>query len=223
MFAHHRGIIEQLASELDKYGVIEIKGGLDAKLKFNHVQSFQNDHKLRVLIGQTQAAGEGITLTAAAHVIFAEPVWSPKELHQCADRCHRIGQHSPVTVDLLVTRNSIDAMMLKSVIEKAGVIDALVKEEDHVVNNEKIAELFRSLSLEFSKSAEPTMDMDGNIETPIVPVEIVQELSAKVIAAGNRENFKGALAAFDISKLSELPPESRDAFCDAIRDFAESA
>ncbi len=45
-----------------------------------------------------KAAGKGLTLTAATHVIHLSRWWNPAVEEQCNDRFHRIGQTHPVEV-----------------------------------------------------------------------------------------------------------------------------
>lgn len=47
-----------------------------------------------------KAAGTGLTLTAATHVIHLSRWWNPAVEEQCNDRVHRIGQTNPVTVHI---------------------------------------------------------------------------------------------------------------------------
>lgn len=51
-----------------------------------------------VLILGPRAAGTGLTLTAATHVIHLSRWWNPAVEEQCNDRIHRIGQSRPVTI-----------------------------------------------------------------------------------------------------------------------------
>jgi hypothetical protein len=44
------------------------------------------------------AAGTGLTITAATHVIHYGRWWNPAREDQATDRAHRIGQTKPVTV-----------------------------------------------------------------------------------------------------------------------------
>ena len=51
-----------------------------------------------ILVLATRAAGTGLTLTAATHVIHLSRWWNPAVEEQCNDRVHRIGQERDVTV-----------------------------------------------------------------------------------------------------------------------------
>lgn len=110
VFAHHRDVIHKMAEDLH---AMVIMGGVSAKKKEEIVKLFQDPAgRTRVLIGQTTAAGVGLTLTAACDVVFAETSWVPGEDEQCEDRVHRIGQTRGVIVHQLVVRGSIDGKVL---------------------------------------------------------------------------------------------------------------
>lgn len=51
-----------------------------------------------LLVLGPKAAGTGLTLTAATHVIHLSRWWNPAVEEQCNDRVHRIGQTRPVTI-----------------------------------------------------------------------------------------------------------------------------
>lgn len=86
IFAIHRKMIEALKRRIDARNVI-IDGSVTGRDRQNAVMSFQNDKRVRVLIGNIQAAGIGITLTAASDVVFAEMAWRPGDYTQAEDRC----------------------------------------------------------------------------------------------------------------------------------------
>lgn len=58
----------------------------------------QADGGFDLLVLGPKAAGVGLTLTAATHVIHLSRWWNPAVEEQCNDRVHRIGQTRPVTV-----------------------------------------------------------------------------------------------------------------------------
>ena len=58
----------------------------------------ENDRGFDLLVLGPKAAGTGLTLTAATHVIHLSRWWNPAVEEQCNDRIHRIGQTRPVTI-----------------------------------------------------------------------------------------------------------------------------
>lgn len=67
----------------------------------NRFQSRLNaDSCFDMLILGPKAAGTGLTLTAATHVIHLSRWWNPAVEEQCNDRVHRIGQTRPVSVHI---------------------------------------------------------------------------------------------------------------------------
>ena len=94
---------------------------------------FQNDPECKVFIGSIQASGVGITLTASSTVVFAELGWTPAEMSQAEDRCHRIGQLDSVLVQHLVIDGSLDARIAQTLVSKQNVLDrALDIEGGHI-------------------------------------------------------------------------------------------
>lgn len=138
VFAHHRDVIAALSDEFAETSV-ELHGGTPIEKRQEAVDRFQEDPKVQIFIGQIQAAGVGITLTASSHVIFAELDWVPGNLTQAEDRTHRIGQFADyVLVQHLVLEGSLDAVMAKRVVAKQEVIDRALDNETGGVMTEKV-------------------------------------------------------------------------------------
>jgi hypothetical protein len=87
------------------------------------VTRFQTDPACMLFVGGIHAAGVGLTLTASAHVVFAELDWVPGNVTQAEDRTHRIGQTNAVLVQHLVLEGSLDARMVHILVDKQRVID----------------------------------------------------------------------------------------------------
>lgn len=108
IFAIHQGVIEGLRSRLSKFKPVTLYGGTKPEKRQRNVDKFQRSPKCRVFIGNIQAAGTAITLTAAHNVVFIESDWVPGNNAQAAMRCHRIGQTKPVTCRFVGLSGSID-------------------------------------------------------------------------------------------------------------------
>jgi SWI/SNF-related matrix-associated actin-dependent regulator 1 of chromatin subfamily A len=128
-FVHHHDVADALMEEF-KGQAVELTGRTSQVKRQENIDSFQNDKRVRVFVGSIQAAGVGITLTAASHVIFAELDWVPGNVTQAEDRLHRIGQRGSVLVQHLVLEGSIDAAIAKTMVEKQAVIDRALDSKD---------------------------------------------------------------------------------------------
>lgn len=114
VFGTHRALLEQVAASVRATGARAdlLVGGVSQAARDDAVAAFQAravDGVPHVLCCNFQAAGTGLTLTAACHLIMLETPWTPGEADQAEDRCHRIGQTLPLLVDLLAVEGSLDA------------------------------------------------------------------------------------------------------------------
>jgi len=128
LFAHHRDVIEEIHKHFKDISVTLV-GGMSSEQSETSINEFQNNDKVKLFIGNIQAAGVGITLTAAHYVVFAELDWVPANMNQAEDRCHRIGQNESVLIQHLVLENSFDARMAQSITEKQEIIDDILDNE----------------------------------------------------------------------------------------------
>ena len=128
LFAHHRDVIKEIHNHFKDCSVTLI-GGMSTEQSETSINEFQNNDKVKLFIGNIQAAGVGITLTAAHYVVFAELDWVPANMNQAEDRCHRIGQKESVLIQHLVLEDSFDARMAQSIIEKQSIIDDILDNE----------------------------------------------------------------------------------------------
>lgn len=79
VFAHHKNLLDAVERACNQKGAdyIRIDGQLATNKRQQLVNKFQDDASCRVAILSIKAAGVGLTLTAASHVIFAELYWIP--------------------------------------------------------------------------------------------------------------------------------------------------
>jgi SWI/SNF-related matrix-associated actin-dependent regulator 1 of chromatin subfamily A len=126
LFAVHVDAVEWLANRLRKYSPVTLYGKTAANKKQAVADTFQDDPHCRLLIGNIQAAGIAITLTAGCEVGFAEKVWVPGEIVQALKRCHRRGQTRPVRVRSFTLYDSsdeaVDEALMRKVKELAKIL-----------------------------------------------------------------------------------------------------
>uniref|UniRef100_A0A667WS99 Zinc finger, RAN-binding domain containing 3 n=1 Tax=Myripristis murdjan TaxID=586833 RepID=A0A667WS99_9TELE len=113
VFAHHLTMLQACTEAVieAKAGYIRIDGSVPSSERIQMVHKFQNDPGTRVAILSIQAAGQGLTFTAATHVVFAELYWNPGHVKQAEDRAHRIGQTSSVHIHYLIAKGTFDTVM----------------------------------------------------------------------------------------------------------------
>lgn len=125
--AWHSDVIAALADGLAKHGVVGLDGSTSAKAREANVAAFQTDPKIKVFIGQIQAAGEAIDLSAAAELIFAESSFVPKDMAQMAFRITNHGQARQPRVRVATLEGSIDDAMQASLMRKWTTINEVMK------------------------------------------------------------------------------------------------
>ena len=84
---------------LDEFGIdAEIINGEVTGNRLDVVKRFSDISGAGALILSPRAAGVGLTITAANHVIHYTREWNPAVENQATDRVYRIGQEKPVSV-----------------------------------------------------------------------------------------------------------------------------
>ena len=146
----------------------------------------QNDGGFDLLVLGPKAAGVGLTLTAATHVIHLSRWWNPAVEEQCNDRVHRIGQtrpvsiHAPMAVHPGYRENSFDCLLhslmnrkrklAKSALWPMGDTEGDVAELQKMLNADEQGHsgdpLKAALAAMFRRDAEPfsAIDADGTVQ-----------------------------------------------------------
>lgn len=116
VFVEHQEVLSRLSHALYKQRIrhVVIDGATSAKQRQRNIDAFQRN-EFPVLIG-TKAAKEGITLTAARHLLFVERFFTSADEEQAEDRIRRIGQTHPTTIWFLHAVDTVDDR-LKSIVE----------------------------------------------------------------------------------------------------------
>ena len=97
--------------------------------RYKNREAFQNDSKVRFLVGTPQTGGYGITLTAANTVIYYSNGYDLEKRLQSEDRAHRIGQHKPVTYVDIIVEKTVDEKIVKALKNKINIASQVMGEK----------------------------------------------------------------------------------------------
>ena len=126
LFAIHKDVVRAIA---DRYGgrAVSLTGDTAPKDRQRAIDAFNGDDRVRLFVGNVQAAGAGWSATSCSTVAFAELPWTPGEVSQATDRVHGIkrgieGEIS--TAYFLVAHGTIEADLCEVIQRKQGTLEA---------------------------------------------------------------------------------------------------
>jgi SNF2 family DNA or RNA helicase len=91
------------------------------------IREFENQSGFAVICLNPKAAGVGLNITAANHVIHYNPEWNPAITSQATARVFRIGQEKNVIVHWLYYENTIEERMIDILDRKSELFAVAVK------------------------------------------------------------------------------------------------
>ncbi|MCW2830726.1 MAG: helicase, partial [Aeromicrobium sp.] len=127
VFTQYAQMGRLLTRHLDekKIGNQFLHGGTTVRGREKMVHAFQSG-QLPVFVLSLKAAGVGLNLTRADHVIHYDRWWNPAVEDQATDRAHRIGQTKNVQVHRLISEGTIEESIAELIRSKRSLADAVV-------------------------------------------------------------------------------------------------
>jgi SWI/SNF-related matrix-associated actin-dependent regulator 1 of chromatin subfamily A len=122
VFCTHHFAIDAIAEAFPEM-TLKLDGRTPMKDRQEIVDKFQNDDKYKLFLGNIQAAGVGLTLTAADSCLFAELAWTPGDHTQAEDRIHRIGQKNSVNIYYMISTGTIEEDIMEVIDQKRMNLD----------------------------------------------------------------------------------------------------
>ncbi len=122
-----------------------LHGGCSIKQRKDMVERFQNGRADKFFILSLKAAGTGLNLTAATHVIHYDLWWNPAVEAQATDRAYRIGQHQNVMVHRFITKNTFEERINDMINSKRELADLTVSSGEGWIgklSNKELREIF---------------------------------------------------------------------------------
>ncbi|MEG8280490.1 DEAD/DEAH box helicase [Streptomyces sp. AHA2] len=120
-----------------------LHGGTPVPRREELVQRFQ-DGEVPVFLLSLKAAGTGLNLTRADHVVHYDRWWNPAVEAQATDRAYRIGQTRPVQVHRLIAEGTVEdriAALLESKKELADAVLGTGEQALTELTNDELANL----------------------------------------------------------------------------------
>ncbi|MFJ7150505.1 SNF2-related protein [Streptomyces sp. NPDC100445] len=127
VFTQYVGMARLLAAHLSARAIPMdlLHGGTPVPERERMVDRFQSG-ETPVLVLSLKAAGTGLNLTRAGHVVHFDRWWNPAVEEQATDRAYRIGQTQPVQVHRLVTEGTVEDRIAEMLAAKRALADAVL-------------------------------------------------------------------------------------------------
>ncbi|CCH31466.1 DEAD/DEAH box helicase [Actinosynnema sp. NPDC047251] len=127
VFTQYVAMARLIAKHLAARGVGSqlLHGGTPVPAREEMVRRFQAGED-PVFLLSLKAAGTGLNLTRADHVVHYDRWWNPAVEDQATDRAYRIGQTRPVQVHRLIAEGTIEDRIAEMLRAKRGLADAVL-------------------------------------------------------------------------------------------------
>ena len=150
VFTQFREMGEMLQQMIEqRLGVrpLFLHGACTIKERQTMVDRFQqNKRGDQIFLLSLKAAGTGLNLTAASHVVHYDLWWNPAVEAQATDRAYRIGQHQNVVVHRFITQNTFEECIDKMIQDKRHLADMTVASGENWIgklSNSELREIFK--------------------------------------------------------------------------------
>ena len=154
VFTQYREMTEPLAEYLagvfGREGLV-LHGGTPVSKRGALVKAFQDPSGPPFFVLSVKAAGTGLNLTAANHVVHFDRWWNPAVENQASDRAYRIGQKRNVLIHKFVTYGTLEEKIDEMIKEKQSLADSLFADGgEKLVTEMSDAELMDLVKLDVS-------------------------------------------------------------------------
>ncbi|MGX1564604.1 DEAD/DEAH box helicase [Streptomyces sp. NPDC055506] len=123
-----------------------LHGGTPVAEREAMVRRFQ-DGEVPVFLLSLKAAGTGLNLTRAEHVVHYDRWWNPAVEAQATDRAYRIGQTRPVQVHRIIAEGTIEDRIAELLVRKRELADAVLGSGEAALTELTDAELAELVEL----------------------------------------------------------------------------
>lgn len=134
-FTEMAGLLHHFITERYHEEPLYYHGGCTLNQRKEMVEKFQNNHADKIFLLSLKAAGTGLNLTAASHVIHYDLWWNPAVEAQATDRAYRIGQNKNVMVHRFITKNTFEEKINQMIQHKKALAEMTVATGESWIGN----------------------------------------------------------------------------------------
>ncbi|OLT30667.1 hypothetical protein BJF83_07925 [Nocardiopsis sp. CNR-923] len=127
--------------------VLWLHGGTSRAEREELMRRFQDTPGPMVFLLSLRAAGTGLNLTAANHVVHVDRWWNPAVEDQATDRAFRIGQRRDVQVRKLVCVGTVEERVDEMIERKSALAEGAVTTGEHWLAGLSVEDLRRVVRL----------------------------------------------------------------------------
>jgi ERCC4-related helicase len=120
-------------------------GGCSVKQREEMINRFQHNRADKIFLLSLKAAGTGLNLTAASHVIHYDLWWNPAVENQATDRAYRIGQKNNVMVHRMICKNTFEERIDEMIQKKKHLAEMTVATGENWIgklSNKELRDIF---------------------------------------------------------------------------------
>jgi hypothetical protein len=188
IFSGLRSMVDNIDRELGRHQIsaMKITSSMNCLKRFGAIEEFQNNGYTALVAG-LNVLNRGYTITKANHVIITDLEYQPESTEQAEDRVHRTGQEKPVTVTYLLSKDTIDELMLEVITQKREAIShsingtakyASTAELLKQMDNRNVELMIAKKVLESRRTffpTKPTLIQIENVKKPTVQVSALPD------------------------------------------------
>ncbi|HOG49063.1 MAG TPA: DEAD/DEAH box helicase, partial [Lentisphaeria bacterium] len=132
-----------------------LHGGTTVKERSSRVQAFQEEDGPPFFVLSLKAAGTGLNLTAANHVVHFDRWWNPAVENQASDRAFRIGQKRNVLVHKFICKGTLEEKIDQLIMSKQDLANELLADgSDKILTEMSNDELLDLVQLDLNAIGE---------------------------------------------------------------------
>lgn len=131
-------LLQMLSREYDGKFIQVIDGRDDQETRDAIIKEFSQNPGFSILIANPRAAGEGLNIVAANHVIHFNREWNPQKENQANARARRPGQTKTVFVHRMFYKDTIEEVISERLLQKIDLADGALAATELEGDNKSI-------------------------------------------------------------------------------------